>query len=180
MVWMKLLYASHCTHMLFICQVMDKLLDKEVHQSYKAPSLVNYLSSAAKQTPAQLQPMAPAQPHPGCQPVSGPTRASELDEIPLTDQPPPEHPRSLGASGGACGEPHPPGQKQSPTTPSGSGARPKTTYTLRYGNRYAGIFCAVFEWILKKFPENDLLYRRYPNIFFSAVNQVFVLSATKK
>lgn len=117
-----------------LSKVMDKLLDKEVHQSYKAPSLVNYLSSAAKQTPAQLQPMAPAQPHPGCQPVSGPTRASELDEIPLTDQPPPEHPRSLGASGGACGEPHPPGQKQSPTTPSGSGARPKTTYTLRYGN----------------------------------------------
>lgn len=28
-----------------VFQIMDKLLDKEVHQLYKAPSLVNYLSS---------------------------------------------------------------------------------------------------------------------------------------
>ena len=112
---------------------MDKLLDKEIHQSYKAPSLVNYLS--CKQIPPQPQPMAPCPS--GCEPPNaasqsapGPTRASELDEIPLTDPP-----RSLGGPGGVCGESHTPGQKQSPTTSSGSGARPKTTYTLRYGNR---------------------------------------------
>lgn len=112
---------------------MDKLLDKEVHQSYKAPSLVNYLSS--KQTPPQPQPMAPGPngcqaPRPVCQSASGPSRASELDEIPLNDQPQ----RNLGGSGGACGESQPLGQKLSPTS-GGSGARPKTTYTLRYGNR---------------------------------------------
>ena len=118
---------------------MDKLLDKEVHTSYKAPSLVNYLSCKQSSTQPQPQPMGPGpsgcQPHqPTGQASSGSTRASELDEIPLNDQPL-EPRRSPGGSGGACGEAQP-GQKQSPTTPGGSGARPKTTYTLRYGNRY--------------------------------------------
>ena len=134
---------------------MDKLLDKEVHQSYKAPSLVNYLSCKQTGAQPQPQPMTPGpsgcQPHPSTpQACPAPTRASELDEIPLTDQPPEPH-RGPSGLGGACGEPQP-GQKQSPTTPGGGGARPKTTYTLRYGNRYGRylvvascIFTAAFQ-----------------------------------
>ena len=58
------------------------------------------------------------------------------------------------------------------------GQRPHTHSDMVTGMQE--IFCAVVELILKKFPENNLLYRRQPIFFFSAVNQVFVLSATKR
>lgn len=111
---------------------MDKLLDKVVHPSYKAPSLVTYL------TPR----------HAACH--SPPTSTSSDNPDNPDDQGPPR-----GPGGGACAVGTHGGQSSKrgtgPTTdgqrPEGSGAsgsgttctgtRPKTTlsYTLSYGQR---------------------------------------------
>lgn len=112
---------------------MDKLLDKEVHPSYKAPSLVTYLTprhAASNTPPTSSAPSSgetsshsrQASGHGGSQ--SG-TRASELDEFPPADDGSDRAGQSAGGSGLGA---------------SGIGARPKTTYTLTYGQRYV-LFC---------------------------------------
>lgn len=111
---------------------MDKLLDKEVHPAYKAPSLVNYLTPrhTSNSTPPTSVPSSSGgdsrdqsgrgTSHPSMQ--SG-TRASELDEFPPTDDFSDQRPGPSSGAGSASGA-------------AGSGARPKTTYTLTYGQRY--------------------------------------------
>ncbi|KAL4239909.1 Zinc finger SWIM domain-containing protein 8 [Mactra antiquata] len=109
-----------------LSKIMDKLLDKEVHPSYKAPSLITYLTP--RHTATNIPPTSSANSgseasghsrHGTGQSGSlGGTRASELDEFPPTD----EGSDRAGQSGGGSG----------PGT-SGVGARPKTTYTITYG-----------------------------------------------
>jgi len=118
-------------------QIMDKLLDKEVHPQYKAPSLVMYLTprhtachtpptSGATAAPSGSQdgPINPRDPGPhghrhGATGTSGhrgqghASRASELDDFAVPD----DHRQRGGASGGA------------------NGARPKTYTSITYGQR---------------------------------------------
>ena len=102
---------------------MDKLLDKEIHQLYKAPSLVNYLGvkSSSHSTPTSLsQASSPSHPtsyHPsgGAMGGAGPDSSQPMDPRP--------GPSRVKAVEG-CG--------QSPSKSHSAGARPKITYPLRY------------------------------------------------
>lgn len=105
-----------------LSKIMDKLLDKEVHPSYKAPSLVTYIvprhcsSSTPPTSGASSTSNDPSDRSGGASghlSRTGGTRASELDEFPPTDDPDLRPGPSAGGSG--------------------VGARPKTTYTLTYG-----------------------------------------------
>lgn len=106
-----------------LSKVMDKLLDKEVHQSYKGPSLVTYLTPKNASNQSDSLPSKISSSTEGNTSVPGTsgsqggnatsgTRASELDDITLSNQ----ADRRQGAAASTSG--------------GGGGARPKTTYGL--------------------------------------------------
>ncbi|KAL3877929.1 hypothetical protein ACJMK2_035570 [Sinanodonta woodiana] len=124
-----------------LSKIMDNLLDKEVHQLYKAPSLVSYLSSC-KSASHQLASTSTvgAQGHSNhpshhTSPAS-PSKASELDEIAI-DEPPLE--LRFRDQGETQGSATPTSNMQRNSAQSGVlsstvGARPKITYSLRYNS----------------------------------------------
>ncbi|WAQ97485.1 ZSWM8-like protein [Mya arenaria] len=103
-----------------LSKIMDKLLDKEVHQQYKAPSLMTYLTprQAPCHTPttstggSRDQQERPQNPR-GASGTSRSTRTSELDEFPA-----PDDQRHRGGASGGLGT---------------TGARPKAYTTITYG-----------------------------------------------
>lgn len=105
-------------------QIMEKLLDREVHQSFKAPSLVDLLGSKSPcsqpSVPMTLPPAAMPNPSsPYHQVPNGAagsiTERNRTDFMPRQDDPQNRHN-------------NPP--------PSGVGARPKITYPRRVCSRY--------------------------------------------
>lgn len=114
---------------MFFLQIMDRLLDKEVHQLYKAPSLVNYLgvktpsshasSTASGNAGTSSNPQA-------CGGVAEPPGSSRAG--------------SIAASGGASAQSAVLASNDVNPAPNraAAGARPKITYPLRY-NRYVSI-----------------------------------------
>lgn len=113
---------------IFFLQIMDRLLDKEVHQLYKAPSLVNYLgvktpsshaSSTASGNAGTSNPQA-------CGGVAEPPGSSRAG--------------SIAASGNASAQSAVLASNDVNPAPNraAAGARPKITYPLRY-NRYVSI-----------------------------------------
>ena len=117
---------------------MDKLLDKEVHPQYKAPSLVTYLSPRHSSshapststhhhsnTDGNVGTSSTSYPKHGSQRSLHGTRASELDEIGLTDQ------RMEFRQDEGSSVP----KQMAGASNLAAGARPKTSY-MRYPQRY--------------------------------------------
>ncbi|KAK7477763.1 hypothetical protein BaRGS_00030946 [Batillaria attramentaria] len=99
-----------------LSKIMDKLLDKEVNTQYKAPSLVTYLNSRAAAAAAAATATA-AHPHPHPHAATGTTAAPSSSVL--------YHDAASHASGG---------NGASGMLGIGGGARPKTTYSLRYNS----------------------------------------------
>lgn len=133
---------------------MDKILDKEVHQSYKAPSLVTYLTSKSPSSQASSGPSPVASGHSSH--TASPTHHSHVRR---SDIPPPRYLNKLEPSHSGATRttvspslPLPSAQVKAvddcnidrnittsstcttstTTSTAGTGARPKTTYTLTY------------------------------------------------
>ena len=118
-------------------QIMDKLLDKEVHQLYKAPSLVNYLGVKTPSSSVSISTSS----NPGTSPNPLPPGAgAEAASTPRTGS---------MASGGASAQPTVNSPSEVNTVPNraSAGARPKITYPLRY-NRYVSIQVLVYHYLL--------------------------------
>jgi len=116
---------------------MDKLLDKEVHQLYKAPSLVNYLGSKSSGHPSTS---SSTNNHPSH--VSSTQNGHHHSDLtasqagkPVTSssvvQQSPTALLSQGTSAEGSSQIHP---RPGPSTATGSGARPKLMYPLRYNS----------------------------------------------
>ena len=116
-------------------QIMDKLLDKEVHQLYKAPSLVNYLGVKTPSSSVSISTSS----NPGTSPNPLPPGAgAEAASTPRTGS---------MASGGASAQPTVNSPSEVNTVPNraSAGARPKITYPLRY-NRYVSIHITMYRF----------------------------------
>lgn len=109
---------------------MDRLLDKEVHQLYKAPSLVNYLGVKTSSSHANSTASGNAGTSPNPQACGG-----------VAEPPGSSRAGSSAASGGASAQPAVLTASDVNPAPNRTavGARPKITYPLRY-NRYVSIF----------------------------------------
>lgn len=110
-------------------QIMDRLLDKEVHQLYKAPSLVNYLGVKTSSSHASSTASGNAGTSPNPQACGG-----------VAEPPGSSRAGSSAPSGGASAQPAVLTASDVNPAPNRTavGARPKITYPLRY-NRYVSI-----------------------------------------
>ncbi|KAK3090543.1 hypothetical protein FSP39_012583 [Pinctada imbricata] len=109
-----------------LSRIMDKLLDKEIHQQYKAPSLMNYLGvkTSNHSTPTSMS-QASSPIHPSTsQHSSGGAMGGVSPDTSQPSDPRPGPSRVKSVEG--CG--------QSPSKAYSSGARPKITYPLRYNS----------------------------------------------
>lgn len=108
---------------------MDRLLDKEVHQLYKAPSLVNYLGVKTSSSHASSTASGNAGTSPNPQACGG-----------VAEPPGSSRAGSSAPSGGASAQPAVLTASDVNPAPNRTavGARPKITYPLRY-NRYVSI-----------------------------------------
>lgn len=108
-----------------LSKIMDKLLDKEVHQLYKAPSLVNYLGSKSPSAP-------PAAPIPAVHPT--PTTGQSVPQASTSQAGCSNVSQPQQQSSEASGQAASVRTVSNTMVTSTSGARPKLTYPLRYNS----------------------------------------------
>nr|XP_011443902.2 zinc finger SWIM domain-containing protein 8 [Crassostrea gigas] len=108
-----------------LSKIMDRLLDKEVHQLYKAPSLVNYLGVKTSSSHASSTASGNAGTSPNPQACGG-----------VAEPPGSSRAGSSAASGGASAQPAVLTASDVNPAPNRTavGARPKITYPLRYNS----------------------------------------------